>query len=228
MFSTQGVPAGFLLFSKMSEETESSPEISPEPANEAPPRARKAATPRARKAAKPAVPVAEVAANAPEAIPAPPQAVEAETPVQKSPSVEEQSSQTGGDWPESEGESAGGGQGQTESGKRKRRRRKGKGQSSQVPAASGASNEDSQQPVANAESKPADAPRDQGPRPNQQQPQPRPKIDPEDLAKMAWKIYLAEVSEEGVALIGDNDAKDLARRCFRLAEIFIEEQARRR
>ena len=45
---------------------------------------------------------------------------------------------------------------------------------------------------------------------------------------MAWKIYLAEVSEEGVALIGDNDAKDLSRRCFRLAEIFVEEQMRRR
>ncbi len=65
-----------------------------------------------------------------------------------------------------------------------------------------------------------------GPQP-QHQPQ-RPKIDPELLTKMAWKIYLAEVSEEGVALIGDNDAKDLSRRCFRLAEIFIEEQSRRR
>ena len=43
----------------------------------------------------------------------------------------------------------------------------------------------------------------------------------------AWKIYLSEVSEEGVALIGDNDAKDLSRRCFRLAEIFLEEQNRR-
>lgn len=61
----------------------------------------------------------------------------------------------------------------------------------------------------------------------QRQPQ-RAKTDPELLTKMAWKIYLAEVSEEGVALIGDADAKDLSRRCFRLAEIFIEEQSRRR
>jgi hypothetical protein len=68
---------------------------------------------------------------------------------------------------------------------------------------------------------------EQRPRPQAQQP-PRPKIDPEVMTKMAWKIYLAEVSEEGVALIGDNDAKDLSRRCFRLAEIFIEEQMRRR
>ncbi|MCX6847220.1 MAG: hypothetical protein NTU84_11850 [Verrucomicrobia bacterium] len=54
------------------------------------------------------------------------------------------------------------------------------------------------------------------------------KVDAEQLAKFAWKIYLAEVSEEGVALIGDNDARELSRRCFRLAEIFLEEQARRR
>ncbi len=54
------------------------------------------------------------------------------------------------------------------------------------------------------------------------------KLDAEQLAKFAWKIYLAEVSEEGVALVGDNDARELSRRCFRLAEIFLEEQARRR
>jgi hypothetical protein len=46
-------------------------------------------------------------------------------------------------------------------------------------------------------------------------------------AAHAWQIYLAEVSEEGVALIGDQDAKELARRCFRLAEVFLEECARR-
>jgi hypothetical protein len=54
------------------------------------------------------------------------------------------------------------------------------------------------------------------------------RLDPESLAKAAWKIYLAEVSEEGVALVGDQDARELARRCFRLAEIFLEEQGRRR
>jgi len=52
-------------------------------------------------------------------------------------------------------------------------------------------------------------------------------LDPEKVANKAWKIFLAEVSEEGVALIGDNDARELSRRCFRLAEIFIEEQSRR-
>lgn len=56
---------------------------------------------------------------------------------------------------------------------------------------------------------------------------PRRKPDPGKVAKNAWKIFLAEVSEEGVALIGDNDARELARRCFRLSEIFLEEEDKR-
>ena len=52
-------------------------------------------------------------------------------------------------------------------------------------------------------------------------------VDPEKVANKAWKIYLAEVSEEGVALIADNDARELSRRCFRLAEIFLEEEQRK-
>lgn len=55
----------------------------------------------------------------------------------------------------------------------------------------------------------------------------RNKPDSNKIAKNAWKIFLAEVSEEGVALIGDNDARELTRRCFRLAEIFAEEEGRR-
>ncbi len=63
---------------------------------------------------------------------------------------------------------------------------------------------------------------------NRPQPQkPRRKLDPEKVAKNAWKIFLAEVSEEGVALIADHDARELARRCFRLSEIFLEEEERR-
>lgn len=70
-------------------------------------------------------------------------------------------------------------------------------------------------------------PRDKPPE-NRPQPQkPRRKLDPEKVAKNAWKIFLAEVSEEGVALIADNDARELARRCFRLSEIFLEEEERR-
>jgi hypothetical protein len=56
---------------------------------------------------------------------------------------------------------------------------------------------------------------------------PRPKLDYDEVARKAWKIFLAEVSEEGLALIGDNDARELSRRSFRLAEVFVEEAARR-
>jgi len=55
----------------------------------------------------------------------------------------------------------------------------------------------------------------------------RPKLDPDAVARRAWKIYLSEVSEEGLALISDQDAKELTRRSFRLAEIFLEEASRR-
>lgn len=216
MFSTQAVSAGFFLRSNMSDETESTPEISPKPSAESAPRARKTAKPRPKKAAKSA-PVKEVV-----------EAVAAEAP--PTPSPAEMPAPSGAEWPEPEAPSTGGAPAQSESGKRKRRRRKGKGQSSSAPNAGGPQNDDFQ-PSAVSEPKTADAPREQGPRPNPQPQQPQPlrvKIDPEHLAKMAWKIYLAEVSEEGVALIGDNDAKDLSRRCFRLAEIFIEEQSRRR
>lgn len=204
----------------MSDETDSSPETPPTAA-----RARKAATPRPKKAAKAATPVAtEISPPAAAAVDSPPPVESPKSEV--TPPAADAPAPIGGDWPESEGESAGGGApGQSESGKRKRRRRKGKGQSSSGPNAGGPANDD----AGPADFKSSDAPREQAPRPNPQPQQaPRPKIDPEHLAKMAWKIYLAEVSEEGVALIGDNDAKDLSRRCFRLAEIFIEEQSRRR
>lgn len=56
---------------------------------------------------------------------------------------------------------------------------------------------------------------------------PRPKLDPELVAKKAWRIYLSEVSEEGLALINDHDARELSRRSFRLAEIFLEEASKR-
>lgn len=126
------------------------------------------------------------------------------------------------DWPEPEAASTGGGT-VAENPKRKRRRKKGKGNNPQNPVAQNDADPqesgDFKEPVASApQGQPA-------PRP---QPQPRVKLDTDAVAKLALKIYLAEVSEEGVALIGDNDAKELSRRCFRLSEIFLEEQARRR
>jgi hypothetical protein len=222
MFSTPTSLAGLLLSSNMSEETASSPETSTSPEVVSAPRARRISTPRPKKAAKSAAPE-EIAAEIP-SIP---------FPSSSAPDHEEDSeapSQAGGEWPEPESESAGGGQSQSEGGpKRKRRRRKGKGQSAGAQNGGGPSNEEVYTIAVQEPVKSAEAPQDQRPRPAPQPHQPqRPKVDPELLTKMAWKIYLAEVSEEGVALIGDNDAKDLSRRCFRLAEIFIEEQTRRR
>lgn len=205
----------------MSDETASSPEIAPLTDDASAPRPRRVSTPRPKKAAKKAA-LAVIQKDSPNiALPevAPPQQdADFEAPLQP-----------GNDWAEPEGESAGGQQSQPDGPKRKRRRRKGKGQSN-GPQNSGVQNQEDVYTLATEEpAKPADLPQDQRQRPAPQPHQPqRPKVDPELLTKMAWKIYLAEVSEEGVALIGDNDAKDLSRRCFRLAEIFIEEQARRR
>jgi hypothetical protein len=54
----------------------------------------------------------------------------------------------------------------------------------------------------------------------------RARMPMDDLCKKAWDIYLAEVSEEGVELFPDNDARELARRSFRLSEIFLLEELR--
>ena len=213
---------GLFSFSNMSDKTTTSPENSSEPIAESAPRARRISTPRPKKVAKKSGTVKSAAVKIVEdqvSIPFP------SPPKREEPS--EASAATGGDWPESEAESVSGSQSQTtESAKRKRRRRKGKGQGNSPQNIAEAMGEESTIPTV-SELKSPEPSQEQRPRPQAQQP-PRPKIDPEVMTKMAWKIYLAEVSEEGVALIGDNDAKDLSRRCFRLAEIFIEEQMRRR
>lgn len=54
----------------------------------------------------------------------------------------------------------------------------------------------------------------------------RARMPMDDLCRKAWEIYLAEVSEEGVELFPDNDGRELARRSFRLAEIFLLEELR--
>jgi len=122
--------------------------------------------------------------------------------------------------------------------KRKNRRRRGKGKSgSKDPESPAESAPVAEETISLSEGKPVEGSEKQErqpgrqPQPQNQQPRPpqkqRPRLDPDKVAKKAWKIYLAEVSEEGVALIGDNDARELSRRCFRLAEIFLEEQDRR-
>ncbi len=46
-------------------------------------------------------------------------------------------------------------------------------------------------------------------------------IDTEELIRRAWKIYLGEVTEEGLALMDDRTADESAKRAFRTAEIFL-------
>jgi hypothetical protein len=121
--------------------------------------------------------------------------------------------------------------------KRSNRRRRGKGKpSGQISeqAREGESSEALESPAPDQAELAADSVKKNRPESpdkppsNQRPPQPpRRKLDPDKVAKNAWKIYLAEVSEEGVALIADNDARELARRCFRLSEIFLEEEDRR-
>ncbi|MFN6093750.1 MAG: hypothetical protein ACK49J_02040 [Verrucomicrobiota bacterium] len=185
-------------------------------ANKAEPRARRISNPRPKKSVKPAKPETESGAKV-ESEPAP----AAKFP--EFPSTVAESPPAGrSDWPEPEPATSGGASG-PENPKRKRRRKKGKG-GGQSPVNAAAENE-SPEESSDAQSTPVTQPSQQQARPNQPQ---RVKVDAEQLAKFAWKIYLAEVSEEGVALVGDNDARELSRRCFRLAEIFLEEQARRR
>lgn len=216
----------------MSNETASSPENSEVPVTENAPRVRRISTPRPKK-------VAKKAALTEEAAPVVTEVAKVVTPAPSTPASEreepaEAATQTDGEWPEPDAASTGGGGPPSESSKRKRRRRKGKGpNSAQQNSAAPVAEEAAPQMV--GESKPTEVSQDQRPprlnpqpQQSQQQSPQRPKVDPELLTKMAWKIYLAEVSEEGVALIGDSDAKDLSRRCFRLAEIFVEEQMRRR
>lgn len=206
----------------MSDETPSSRKTSLESDAPSAPRVRRISNPRPKKAAKRAV-IAE--APAAEEIPEIPAAAEISPPVFEAPEAPADT-----EWPEPEAATTGGAPSPSDPAKRKRRRRKGKGQGAAVQNGNPVGGDEAQSTPEVPQENPQE--NRQRPAPQQQQaPQqqaPRPKIDPEHLAKMAWKIYLAEVSEEGVALIGDIDAKDLSRRCFRLAEIFIEEQQRRR
>lgn len=215
-------------------EDPSPPQEAPVKTAEAAPRARRISNPRPKKSvAKEATGAGEPkteASAAPAAASAPADAPTAAT------VTEAQASQ---DWPEAETVSDA--KGQTANDKRKRRRRKGKGggQNSQGGSSSPANGEISavvEPPVpkegapATQQASPQQSRSVQSPvsvpQPQHLQ-QPRTQINQELLAKRAWKIFLAEVSEEGVSLISDHDARELSKRCFRLAEIFLDEQGRK-
>lgn len=64
-------------------------------------------------------------------------------------------------------------------------------------------------------------------RDQQQNPLPA-RVDPDELNRRAWKIFLGEVTEEGLALMDDRTAAEASRRAFKVAEIFLLEAARHR
>lgn len=55
-----------------------------------------------------------------------------------------------------------------------------------------------------------------------------PRVDPDELCRRAWKIFLGEVTEDGLALMDDRTAQEASRRAFKVAEIFLLEAARHR
>lgn len=59
-----------------------------------------------------------------------------------------------------------------------------------------------------------------------QQNGPAPRVDADELYRRAWKIFLGEVTEEGLALMDDRTAQEASRRAFRVAELFLVEAAR--
>jgi hypothetical protein len=204
----------------MSDESSPSPEISSNPPAEGAPRVRRISNPRIKK------PTKSAATTEPDEKDSPPPADPPKT--SGFPDFSETTDEPGSrsDWPEPEAASTGS-TSSPENPKRKRRRKKGKG-GGNTPQNSAPGGDVEPISAANGEAQEQPPAQVQAPQPRPQHQPPRPKLDPELLAKFAWKIYLAEVSEEGVALIGDNEAKELSRRCFRLAEIFMEEQTRRR
>jgi len=198
----------------MSAKSSPTPEPSNDPTGGEAPRVRRISNPRSRKTAKPAPAIGSEAAFVVQAPEFPKFPEFPDSPPGAPPR---------GDWPEPDAASPGVAGPPPEHAKRKRRRKKGKGHNPQNPAPA---TDDEVFPLENGE--PAESTTAPAGPPPQPSHTPRVKIDPDVLATRAWKIYLSEVSEEGVALIGDTDAKELARRCFKLAEIFIEEQGRRR
>lgn len=120
-------------------------------------------------------------------------------------------------WPEPETVTKPQGEG---NGKRKRRRRKKKGGAADHGSHADAhgneyavEGDDVHQPQQPQASKPP-------------QPQ-RAALDGQEVADYAWKIFRAELAEEGLDLVDDHDAREITRRSFRLAEIFLEEKTRR-
>lgn len=53
-------------------------------------------------------------------------------------------------------------------------------------------------------------------------------VNVKELGKKAWKIYQADIAEEGIALVDDKTGRNLALRSFDLARMFLEEEAKQK
>jgi hypothetical protein len=53
-------------------------------------------------------------------------------------------------------------------------------------------------------------------------------VNQKSLSKKAWKIFQADIAEEGIALVDDKTGRNLALRSFELARMFLEEEGRHR
>lgn len=201
---------------------------------------RKTAAPKARKAAKTATKAPKDTTGIPDVPQTPsaeslrePEPLDVPKPLTRQEEPVEESGKSG--WPEVETIQGPGNQ-PSGSGKRKRRRKKKGGQAQQQGGAVISLESSATAPRGNTAQPPAAArSQEQAPvetivvptRAPQASQGTRVQLDPEDLAKKAWKIFQSEVAEEGLALIGEQDARELSRKSFRLAEVFLEEQARR-
>jgi hypothetical protein len=201
--STPSLRKGFFA-ATMSDDSEDNKAEAPaaKPARKKP-AARKAAKPKPEAAKEASFPLVEAPAAAVESAPSTPARAEEREPREGGPEpipffVENSASEAPGN-------------------PKKRRRRKKKHGQSQQPQHPHAVSPPSDVPPAVAESAPAPV----------MHAAPRPKLDADEVAKKAWKIFQSEVGEEGLALIDDHDAREISRRCFRLAEIFLDEAARR-
>lgn len=66
-----------------------------------------------------------------------------------------------------------------------------------------------------------------GRRGNKRNSGPRPQIDLDELGKKAWKVFQHEIAEEGLALIDEVSARQLAEKSLTVTRSFLEERERR-
>ncbi len=52
------------------------------------------------------------------------------------------------------------------------------------------------------------------------------KVNPQELSDKSWQVFLAEVSEEGLSLVGAKEAQEVARKSLEVTKIYLETRDR--